>query len=232
MQKYGVEWYSQTIQSKQKCSNTWKNKPTYEIDEIIEKRKNTNLLKYGETSSSKNEYLKLKNIYRSLEKYGYEYPNQRPEHIEKIKAIWQNDEVKQKQINTKIKNKSFYKSQPEEDIYILLKQKFGENDIKRQYHTKEYPFNCDFYIISLNLYIEFQGTWTHGKHPFNENNQEDIDKLNLWKSKNTKFYNEAIYTWTIRDPLKRETAKRNKLNYIEFWNIIDIKEFINQYEKN
>ena len=232
MHKYGVEWGSQTQLSRQKCSNTWKNKLKSEIDEIVEKRKNTNLLKYGETDPNKNEYIKLKKIYRSLEKYGYENPNQRPEHIEKLKAIWQNDEIKKKQIETKIKNNSFYKSQPEEDIYIILKQVFGENNIKRQYRSAVYPFNCDFYIIPLDLYIEFQGTWTHGKHPFEENRQEDIDKLNLWLSKNTNYYNEAIYTWTIRDPLKREIAKRNNLNYLEFWNIIDIKEFIKQYEES
>ena len=40
------------------------------------------------------------------------------------------------------------------------------------------------------------------------------------------FYLKAIETWTQGDPLKRETAKRNNLNYLEFWNIIDIKEFI------
>ena len=59
----------------------------------------------------------------------------------------------------------------------------------------------------LDLYIEIQGSWTHGKHAFNENNQDDIDKLNLWKSKNTKFYDNAIYTWTELDVKKRNIAK-------------------------
>ena len=74
--------------------------------------------------------------------------------------------------------------------------------------------------------IEYNGTWTHGGHPFDENNQEDIDKLNLWKSKNTKYYNNAISTWTNRDIRKRNIAKQNNLNFIELWNFQEAIQFI------
>ena len=37
-----------------------------------------------------------------------------------------------------------------------------------------------------------------------------------------------IKIWTIKDPLKRKTAKDNKLNYIEFWNINEVKEWLNK----
>ena len=37
-----------------------------------------------------------------------------------------------------------------------------------------------------------------------------------------------IYTWTILDLKKRNIAQQNNLNYIEFWNINEVKEWINK----
>ena len=42
----------------------------------------------------------------------------------------------------------------------------------------------------------------------------------------TKFYNNAITTWTIRDVNKRETAKKNNLNWIEFFDASKLIDFI------
>ena len=57
-----------------------------------------------------------------------------------------------------------------------------------------YPFHCDFYIPSLNLYIEYNGSWTHGKHPFDSLSKEDQNRLKEMKAKavNSKYYNNAI----------------------------------------
>ena len=74
--------------------------------------------------------------------------------------------------------------------------------------------------------------WTHGPHPFDKNNINDLKLLEYWKSQNKDFYNVAINTWTIVDPNKRNIAKENKLNYVEFWNIIDIEKYFERYEKN
>lgn len=95
-----------------------------------------------------------------------------------------------------------------------------------------YPFPCDFYISELDLYIEYQGFWTHGKHPFNINDQEDKLKLLEWKNKNTKMYNCAINTWTIRDPLKRKTAKENNLNWVEFFTVEEFNEWFESINKS
>ena len=84
---------------------------------------------------------------------------------------------------------------------------------------KRYPFLCDFYLPKYDLFIEIQGIWTHGGHPFNQYNEDDLRKLNLWKSKNTKYYKNAVNVWTQRDPLKRKTAKDNNLNYLEIFSI-------------
>ena len=54
----------------------------------------------------------------------------------------------------------------------------------------------------------------------------DNDLVKIWKSKNTKYYDNAIQCWTIRDVNKRNIAKKNNLNYIEFWNLNELKTWI------
>ena len=107
-----------------------------------------------------------------------------------------------------------------------------ENDIKYeyQYMSDLYPFKCDFYIIDYDLYIEIQGTWMHGKHPYNKNNENDALLLQKWKfeSINKPQYKEAIKVWTYRDPLKRKTAKENNLNWIEVFSL-DSNDVINSF---
>ena len=41
------------------------------------------------------------------------------------------------------------------------------------------------------------------------------------------MYKIAIEVWTIRDPLKRETARKNNLNWIEFFTM---DEFMKWYD--
>lgn len=53
----------------------------------------------------------------------------------------------------------------------------------------------------------------------------------LDKNGNTKYYNNAITTWTVRDVQKRKVAKENNLNYKEFWNINELKKFIDFTEQ-
>ena len=132
--------------------------------------------------------------------------------------------------NTKRIKGTFNTSNPEEKGYKLLYNKFGFCDVKRQYKTKEYPFACDFYVKSLDLYIEFNFHWTHGGHKFDPNDKDDVDKLNIWKEKSltSKFYKSALTVWTERDIKKFKYATENNLNYLAFytWN-----EFLEWYDK-
>ena len=187
-----------------------------------EKAKNTTKERYGvENYTQTSEYnVKLKEI--SLLRYGYENPNQSPIIQEKI-------------YQTKKAHNTFNSSKPEESIYNLLLEKFP--DCIHTYKDKErYPFLCDFYIPSLDLFIEYQGIWTHGGHPYNPEDPKDLETVKSWevrskelnhKGKPKNFYKGAIYTWTVRDPLKRETARANYLNYLEFFNE---EEFLAWYD--
>lgn len=155
--------------------------------------------------------------------------NRTPEELEKRK---------QKEYNTKKERGSFsgkatlifngiiYKcSENEKIIYDTLLTKFT---VIPQYRSDLYPFTCDFYIPELDLYIEYQGFWSHGKHPFDPYSENDNRILQIWKQKtNHLMYKNAISVWTVRDPLKRKIAKENNLNWLEFFNM---NEFENWYK--
>lgn len=128
------------------------------------------------------------------------------------------NEILQKIYNTKKQNHSFNTSKPETEVFQLLQQVF--EDIQTQYRSKVYPFNCDFYIPSLDLYIECHFHWTHGGRQFDENDKDCLEQLTQWKekSKTSKFYQRAIKTWTDLDIRKKQIAEDNKLNLVIFYN--------------
>ena len=85
---------------------------------------------------------------------------------EKSYASWM-----EKSVKTKRKRNSFNTSLPEEQYYNQLLTQFSKDDIIRQYYDKSrYPFHCDFYIKSIDKFIECNFHWTHNNHPFNETN--------------------------------------------------------------
>lgn len=139
-----------------------------------------------------------------------------------------NDNRIQKGVNTRKANGTLNTSKPEENFYNFLCSYFGAEDVIRQYKSDKYPFNCDFYIKSKDLYIELNLFWTHGFKPFNELDDECIKQLQEWKYKSeiNDFYKSAINTWTVRDVNKSQIAKENNLNYLTIYNKEQLKEFI------
>ena len=126
------------------------------------------------------------------------------------------DIQKQKEYETKKKNGTFNVSKPEENLVKELKIAFGDDNIISPYRDARYPFNCDAYVKSEDLFIELNGTWYHGNHPFDPDNDDDLKLLNVWKEKakiKPQSYNWAIKVWTEIDPLKLETFRKNNLNF-------------------
>ena len=152
--------------------------------------------------------------------YGVDNAFQVKEVIDKLKAI--KDTMQLHRDNTRKLNGTFKTSKQEDKVYEILCEKFTKDDIVRQYKSEKYPFFCDFYVKSLDLYIECNFTWTHGGHWFDKNSKEDLDKVAYMKSKHTKYYDNAIDTWTVRDVKKREYLEKNRLNFIVFWSLNDI----------
>lgn len=117
---------------------------------------------------------------------------------------------------TKKLNNTFNTSKLETELYKKLLKENVNKTIYKQYKDPErYPYYCDFYIKEDDLFIELNAHWTHGGHPFNPNDLNDIEKLNIWKekAKTSKFYKQAIYIWTDLDVRKQKCAKDNNLNY-------------------
>ena len=241
LEKYGVEFFTQADVVKEKIKQTCLEK--YGVEYILqskefrEKSKQTCLEKYGVEFSAQADVVKEKIKQTCLEKYGVPNGGGSKESLEKIKqtclkryGIPNGGGSKQsldKIANTKRKNHSFTTSKPEENLYKEIKSIYPS--VIRQYKESRYPYNCDFYIPELDMFIELQGSWTHGKHPYNGKSNQDQLILNKWKSRlldNHGFYLTAIKVWTISDPKKRETAKKNNLNYVELFNKEDINLFL------
>ena len=96
----------------------------------------------------------------------------------------------------------------------------------RQHKSIAYPFSCDFYDPDSNTYIEFNGSWVHGKHFYDPNNENDIAIAAKWKNNEHTIYQSAYDTWTIRDVKKRKIAQDNNLNYIVFWKVEEVREYV------
>ena len=173
-----------------------------------------------------------------LEKYGKEFTGQTENNLNKscetkLKKYGDAHYTGENKIGKgKINNKKC--SLDEEKIYNLLITKFKNTKFNK--YIKNYG-KCDFYIPELNLYIEYQGYWTHGKNgseilgPYDKSDEKHKNLLKNWKEKADKGFLEyfnAIKTWTISDPKRRDFAKNNNLNWIEFFNMI---EFMNWFEK-
>lgn len=187
----------------------------------VETRHRRNLKKYGVTEPAKLPHVKAK-IGKSVSNHMLaRTPEQKTEFYNKIREI-------------KRQNKTLSTSKPEEDFYAWLLNMFNINDVYRNYSFDiRYPFACDFYIKSLDLFIELNLYWMHGGHWFDIHNKTDSQKLAKWKDKaqnGHKQYKAAVKVWSISDPLKCQTATLNHLNYVVLWNSNDILEFQKQLE--
>jgi len=117
-------------------------------------------------------------------------------------------------------------SKPENYLNEKLIEKFGRNNVLRNIDSDpRYPFMCDFYIPKLDLFIEFNGWWMHSNEWYDGRSNISKEKVELWKSKNSRQYVRAIKTYTKEDVLKRKTAKKNNLNYVVLWNEQDIEDW-------
>ena len=225
LKKFGVEFPLQQLKKEnseiyQKISQTCINK--FDVDsplknkEVREKIKQTNIQKYGVDNPLKNKEIREKIKQTNIQKYGVDNPL-------KNKEIW-----KKSQDNRQISSKS----KLENNFLNYLKLKYESDDIITQYKSKEYPYYCDFYIKSINLYIEIQGHWTHNDHPFDINNLNDQLMMDIWRTKSLsdKYYKNALNTWTIKDVEKRNTAIQNNLNYLEIFGKTDLNKYIDIFE--
>jgi len=209
IERYGVEWSQQSVIIKQKMIDNNIKKygvvSTSKLQNVKNKMLKTNLEKYSGTgfASDKNREKQRKTM---IERYGAENPSF-------ITSILQRGHL------TKIKNNSYQKSKEEDEFYQDLVLLFGEHNVIRQYQDERYynkitnkKFVCDFYVKSLDLFIEYDGHWSHKPQYLKEKERNEfIKKLN---NKNTE-YSQSMLKAYYRDIEKRNISKINNLN-IEF----------------
>ena len=230
-ERYNVDYPTQNTEIMQKVVNANKLSTTR-----ISSIKQTMIIKYGGMGAA-SKVISEKMQKTSIDKYGAPYflSSEASKQLSQDKYgtdyFFQSGEVKAKCIETKRLHNTFNSSKAEEDFYKELCELFNLDDVQRQYSDDRYPFACDFYVKSLDMFIELNLFWTHGKHWFYSTNQADIEKLNKWKAKDTTFYRNAIYNWTVLDVKKRTIALQNNLNYIVLWNTQDIYEFLQSLKR-
>lgn len=210
--RYGVKNVMQCDDIKQRMSDTMMSK--YGVSNpmrlksvkytVVERRKSTCVRKYGVESVLQSDQIRRKAEATMMSKYG-------------VLNAMQNGDIVSKNFDVRKENGTLSTSKPEEMLYAMLIERFGVSDVERQYQSDRYDFACDFYVRSRDLYIELNATWTHGGHWYDKDSNADTVVLEAWKSKGSEYYITAVEVWTERDVSKRETAKKNNLNYLVFW---------------
>lgn len=188
-----------------------------QLKKMVDTQRKNNLEKYGVEYVWEREDVKEQKRKTNIERYGTEKGWASTEEGRKrISDIHSDSEYQKREIETKRRNNSFNKSIKEEYFYQMLLTLFEGDDILRQYRSDKYPFNCDFYIQSVDTYIECNFHWTHGKLPFDKDSILCQEKLSKWKEKSesSEFYKCAIDVWTRRDVEKIKYAIEHGINIL------------------
>lgn len=229
LKRYGVEYTGQIEEAKEKSKKTCLEKYGSEYyigsKDCLEKTIEFSKQNYNVDWFTKSEKIKNKAKETMLRRYGVEYSMQIPKNKEYMSYLMSSYEMQERRYNTMKRNHTFNSSSTEEELFLYIKSRFPT--VVRQYKDKNrYPYFCDFYIPELDYFIEFQGYYTHGKHPFNPNSNEDLQLIEYYKKK----YGEdcqPITIWSIKDVEKRDCAKKHNLNFKEVWSLEDGKNFVN-----
>ena len=168
-----------------------------------------------------------------MERYGVEYSFFIPYVVERTFS----EEAKEKIRQTKRKNGTFNTSTIQKNFSAYMKTTYGDDVVEEYSSDNRYPYACDFYIKSMDLFIEIQGAPGHGDHPFDENNADDVAIAKKWESKDfdkNPLYKSMLDVWTQSDVAKRYRAKEKGLNYIEIFSVRSTEaiEALNDYIEN
>ena len=229
--RYGTVTPMKNKDIAKKVSIAWKGRTSEEKDRIMEKVKDTKEKKYGSATYNnsekatatclerygcerpcKSEVIKKKLIQTNLQRYGHTSPTANKEIHAKIDA-------------TKLKNGTLNTSPNfEEKMIKYLQETYPSYIILTQYsEDPRYPYLCDCYIKDLDLFIEFQGSYYHNYTEF-LGLSEQVEEYERLKAKGGQKAAIAE-VWRYKDPKKRETAKKNNLNYLEYWELADEEPF-------
>lgn len=189
LERYGNKSFTATKEFQDKftanCLEKYGVKSHLEVPEILNKIRATCLEKYGQETFAGSEAHKSKLDYQEI-----------------VKKAW-----KTKLKNKKLKNIS---SKQEEEMYSLLCEEFGSKDVVRG--QKILNQFVDFYIKSLDVYVQIDSIYWHGLNR----------PLEGIKNSNTR-HDKKIYKQVLRDRQLNNYCQDEKIKLVR----ITDKEFDN-----
>lgn len=199
---------------------------------IQERRRETMQARYGVDNPFASETVKEQIRQTVQEIYGVDYAVQSETVQEQIRQTMrerygvdygmESAEIRARAMDTKRKRGTFNSSSSEDVLYELLVEYANQHDmtVVRQYcDENRYPFAVDFYIPERDLFIELNGSWSHGRHWYEADREMDQKIAQTWRKKGekSKYYRAAFETWVERDVRKRAAARQAELNYVTLW---------------
>lgn len=158
----------------------------------------------------------------NIERYGFPSWTMGDEARREISKRMSSARVQRQSLATKKRNATLATSFSEDALYELLVEyadQHGMTVVRQHRDEKRYPFAVDFYIPERDLFIELNGSWSHGGHWYKSDREMDQKTVQTWRKKGEKsqYYLNALGTWTERDVRKREAARDAQLNYVTLW---------------
>lgn len=182
--------------------------------EHIEHRKTTLMDKYGTTKLYKVPDVSKKIKDTIMSKTGYD-------------SYFKVPEVREKAYEGLLKNSKTGTSSWEERVYgYFLELGYSEDDVIRHHYSNEFPYPCDFYIKSKNMYIEYQGSQFHHCSAFlgTKADNNELNRLFMKNEERCKETGENISqyavmadVWANKDTKKRQLAVDKDLKYLELY---------------
>lgn len=181
VEKYGVEWYTQSNTFNQKREETMINRYStvhaLQCKEIMDKFKNTCIKNNGVEFPMLSEDVKLKRRETCIERYGDISPLNNFDVRKKIEktcidkyGIYTTalvSDIRAKQRESLYHNGSIMTSKPERESIKLLKDIYGDENCIEQYPTHYYNLDCLLTVNNVKIDFEYDGMWCH-KEDFDE----------------------------------------------------------------
>lgn len=158
---YGVEHPRKSAiveeQRKNTCLERYGVEYSLQSSDVRERGKQTLMKMYGVENAFQSEIVKQKIKQTLKERYGVEHPLQSKQICDSVDwlAVWRNQHA------TKKSKGSYAKSHSEDLFYNFLVLHFGDTDVERQKVVNE-KWAIDFYIKSIDTYVQFDGVYWHG----------------------------------------------------------------------
>lgn len=151
-----------------------------------------------------------------------------------LEKVYSQIKFKRKEHLTKLVRNGFRKSMREDSLFLILKDFYS--GVIRESFCEKFPFRVDFYVPEKDLFIEYQGFWTHGKHPFDISSEKDLTILKKWRNLDQRIYKNGIDVWSVKDPVKRKIAEENNIKLVEIFSLNlkpeKIKNFLENFNQS